>query len=66
MMACSMSCCHDSDRSAVTSIAFVLPPLMTIPSSAAIKSPVQHAHPLDFPRSIEPLSPPPRFAPAAA
>jgi len=66
MMTCSMSCCHDSDRSAVTSIAFVLPPLMTIPSSAAIKSPVQHARPLDFPRSIEPLSPPPRFAPPAA
>ncbi len=66
MMACSMSCCHDSDRSAVTSIAFVLPPLMTIPSSAAVKSPVQLAHPLDFARSIEPLSPPPRLAPAAA
>jgi hypothetical protein len=66
MMACSMSCCHDSDRSAVTSIAFVLPSLMAIPSSAATKSPVQFARPLDFPRSIEPLSPPPRFAPAAA
>jgi hypothetical protein len=66
MMACSMSCCHDSERSAVTSIAFVLPPLMTIPSSAAIKSPVQLAKLLDFPRSIEPLSPPPRFAPPAA
>jgi hypothetical protein len=66
MMACSMSCCHDSDRSAVTSIAFVLPPLMAIPSSAITKSPVQLAGPLDLARSIEPLSPPPRIAPAAA
>jgi len=66
MMACSMSCCHDSDRSAVTSFAFVLPPLMAVPSSAATKSPVRLARPLDFPRSIEPLSPPPRPALAAA
>jgi hypothetical protein len=66
MMACSMSCCHDSDRPVVTSIAFVLPPLMTIPSSTTTKSPVQLGRPLDFPRSIEPLSPPPRLAQAAA
>jgi hypothetical protein len=66
MMACSMSCCPHSDRSAVTSIAFVLPPLMAIHSSSATKLPVQFARPLDFPRSIEPLAPPPRLAPAAA
>jgi hypothetical protein len=66
MMACTMSCCHDSDRSAVTSIAFVLPPVLVVPESAAIASPVQFAKPLDFPRSIEPLSPPPRLAFAVA
>jgi hypothetical protein len=66
MMACSVSCCHDSDRSAVTSIAFVLPPLMAVHSSSATKLPVQLARPLDFPRAIEPLAPPPRLAPAAA
>jgi len=65
MMACTMSCCHDSDRSLVTSIAFVLPPSVTVAALAAIKSPVELAKPLDFPRSIEPLSPPPRFSSAA-
>jgi len=66
MMACSMSCCHDSDRSLVTSIAFVLPPSVAVAASAAIKSPIELAKPLDLPRSIEPLSPPPRFVSAAA
>ena len=66
MMACSMSCCHDTDRSLVTSIAFVLPPSVAVAASAAIKSPIELAKPLDFPRSIEPLSPPPRFLSAAA
>src|SRR5258708_1088708 len=65
MMACSMSCCHDSDRSLLTSIAFVLPPPAAVAASAAIKSPIELAKPLDFPRSIEPLSPPPRFVSAA-
>jgi hypothetical protein len=66
MMACAMSCCHDSDRSLVTSIAFVLPPSVAVAASAAIKSPIELAKPLDFPRSIEPLSPPPRLVSAAA
>jgi len=66
MMACSMSCCHDSDRSLVSPIAFVLPPSIAAAPSVAIKSPIEFAKPLDFPRSIEPLSPPPRFVSAAA
>src|SRR5258708_2216421 len=66
MMACSMSCCHDSDRSLFTSIAFVLPPSMAAAASTAIKSPIELAKPLDIPRFIEPLSPPPRFLSAAA
>jgi hypothetical protein len=55
MMACSMSCCHDSDRSLVTSIAFVLPPAVAMAAAAAIESPIELAKPLDLPRSIEPL-----------
>src|SRR5713101_8984346 len=66
MMACAMSCCHDSDRSVFTSIAFVLPPSVAAAESVAIKSPIELANPLDFQRSIEPLSPPPRFVSAAA
>ena len=65
MMACAMSCCHDSDRSLVTSMAFVLPPSLTSEQAVAVKSPIELAKPLDFPRSIEPLSPPPRFVSAA-
>jgi len=66
MMACAMSCCHDSDRSLVSSIAFVLSPSVAVVASAAIESPIELAKPLDFPCSIEPLSPPPRFVSAAA
>jgi hypothetical protein len=66
MIACSMSCCYDSDSSLVTSVAFVLPPAVTFAAPAAIKSPFESASPLDLPRSIEPLSPPPRFSSAAA
>ena len=66
MMACTMSCCHDSDRSAVTSIAFVLPPVVALGASAVVKLLVKLSTPLDFPRSIEPLSPPPRAVAAVA
>ncbi|HEV1993430.1 MAG TPA: hypothetical protein VGR03_03770 [Candidatus Acidoferrum sp.] len=65
MMACSMSCCQDSDRLLAASIAFVLPPSVAVAAAAAIESPVELAKLLDFPRSIEPLSPPPRFGSAA-
>ncbi len=66
MMACSMSCCHDSDRSLVTPMVFVLPLSIAVDPSAAIKSLILLTNPVDFPRSIEPLSPPPRFISAAA
>src|SRR6267143_797535 len=66
MTACSMSCCHDSDRSLVASMAFVLPGSIAASPSVASTSPTELAKPLDFPRTIEPLSPPPRFLSAAA
>jgi hypothetical protein len=66
MMACAMSCCHDSERSFFTSIAFVLPPAVAAAPSTAITSPIELAKPVNFLRSIEPLSPPPRFVSAAA
>ena len=66
MTACSMSCCHDSDRSMFSSVAFVLPPVATVPVPMTINSPVELAKPLDFPRSFEPHSPPPRFLAVAA
>src|SRR5947207_9746165 len=66
MMACTMSCCHDSERSLLTSIAFVLPTGVSAARSTTISSPIELSKPLDLPRSIEPLSPPPRFVFAAA
>jgi len=61
MMSCALSCCHDADRSLMASIAFVLPSSQVAAVAAATKSPITVAKPLGFPRSIEPLSPPPRF-----
>jgi len=66
MMVCAVSCCHDSDRSLFTSIAFVLAASILTAPSVAITSPIELVKPLDFPRSIEPLSPPPRLVSAAA
>jgi len=66
MMACAMSCCHDSDRSLVSSFTFVLTPSLAAAPSVAITSPIELAKPLNFPRSIEPLSPPPRFVSTTA
>jgi hypothetical protein len=65
MMACAMSCCHDSDRSLAASIAFVLPQPAELTAPAAIVLRIASTKALDFPRSIEPLSPPPRFLSAA-
>src|SRR5260370_24637716 len=65
MMACSISCCHDSDRSLLASMTFVLPPSATATAAAAIQSPLEFSKPLGFPRPIEPLSPPPRLVSAA-
>jgi len=65
MMSCAMSCCHDSDRSLLGSIAFVLPPPAAVACVAAVKSPIQVARHLDYPRYLEPFSPPPRSLSAA-
>src|SRR6267143_6953353 len=50
LMACSMSCCHDSDRWLVASIAFVLPASVAVDVAAAINSPIELARASDFPR----------------
>jgi hypothetical protein len=66
MMACVMSCCHDSDRSLLSAVAFVLPAPMAVETLTTVSAPIEFAKPFDFPRSLEPVSPPPRFACAAA
>jgi len=65
MTACTMSCCHQSDRPLLTPIAFVLPELVPTSAPNAATLPVAVRKQNDFPRAIEPLSPPPRFSSAA-
>ena len=50
----------------VSAVAFVLPFTIVVVAPVGIRSPIEAAKPLDFLRSLEPLSPPPRLAPAAA
>jgi hypothetical protein len=62
MMACSMSCCQDSEKPLVTAVAFVLPhPLSGFTPASAVPA-TEIAHAVAVPRPVKPLSPPPRFA----
>jgi hypothetical protein len=66
MMNCSMSCCQDPDKSVVViSLAFVLPPVTVADSATIVTRAVEHVHSIEIPRSIEPVSPPPRTDNAA-
>ncbi len=65
LAACSMSCCQNPDNVVVTAMIFVLPQL-SFASAAIVGIGVpEFAHALEIPRSIEPLSPPPRVTRAA-
>jgi hypothetical protein len=66
MAACSMSCCHDLDRLAISPGLFLLPAPVTIYAPSILKSPFDLLEPMNFHRSFKPLSPPPRISPAAA
>jgi hypothetical protein len=61
MAACSMSCCQNPDRPAVTPVVFVLPVSLNISGPAGFTSAIELLKFPDLPRSIEPLSPPPRL-----
>ncbi len=65
MMDCSMSCCQDPDKPAVTSMAFVLPPAAFAASAISVTDSVERVHSIEIPRTIAPLSPPPRTDNAA-
>jgi len=66
MTACALSCCQNPDRPAITPVVFLLPASLNISELATVESAINLSKPLDFSRSIEPLSPPPRFTVAAA
>lgn len=62
MMNCSMSCCQNSERPLVTAVAFVLPPVAFTSAAISVVDVAEDLQSLEIPRSIKPLSPPPRFA----
>jgi len=62
MMDCSMSCCQTSENPLVTAVAFVLPNANSASASIAVIGAADTLQELQIPRSLKPLSPPPRFA----
>jgi hypothetical protein len=62
MMACSMSCCQDSEKPLVTAVAFVLPLVLSGFTPASVVPAAEIAHAVAVPRPVKPLSPPPRLA----
>jgi len=62
MMNCSMSCCQGSEQPLVTAVAFVMPDVPFASTPAAVIGAAATFQSLEIPRSLTPLSPPPRFA----
>jgi hypothetical protein len=61
VMNCSMSCCQSSEKPLVTAVAFVLPHLPSAVAPTSVVSAAETAHAVAIPRSVTPLSPPPRL-----
>jgi len=64
MMNCSMSCCQNSEKPLVTAVAFVLPDAAFSSAAISVVGVADTVQSLESPRSIRPLSPPPRLADA--
>ena len=60
-MNCSIACCENSEKPVVTPVAFTLPHTAAVFSPVAIVAARDAARTVEIPRSIKPLSPPPRF-----
>jgi hypothetical protein len=65
MMDCSMSCCEGPEKPLVTAVAFVLPDVTIASALFAVTDAADSVRALAIPRSLEPVSPPPRFAHAS-
>jgi hypothetical protein len=61
LTACTVACCHPSDRPLVVPFAFVLPAFASVPTPAAARPNAQLKQ-LDLPGFSQPLFPPPRIA----
>jgi len=64
MTNCSMSCCQDPDKPAVASVAFVMPPTAATSTAVELARPIAGVPPIEIPRTIKPVSPPPRINPS--
>jgi hypothetical protein len=62
---CSISCSQNPDGPVVTAVAFVLPTLTFASAPVLVTRTVGTLRSVEIPRSVEPLSPPPRVAVAA-
>jgi hypothetical protein len=62
MMNCSMSCCENSEKPLVTAVAFVVPNAALTSAPMAVSGADEALQSFEIPRSLTPLSPPPRFA----
>jgi hypothetical protein len=65
MMDCSMSCGEHSEKPLVTAVAFVLPNVALTSAPIAVTVAAETLQALEIPRSLKPLSPPPRFTRAS-
>jgi hypothetical protein len=66
LTACTVSCCRNPESPAVASAIFVLPLPFVLSAPASFKFGIVLLQSQDSPRSIKPLSPPPRFLSAVA
>jgi hypothetical protein len=60
MADCTMACCQQQERAPISPVAYVMPPLAALPAPGAAAPNLPASQPNNFPRFIEPLSPPPR------
>ena len=62
MMACSMSCCQDSDHTLLAAHTFVLPYVISVSAPGDSARAVEKACTIERSPYSEPVSPPPRFS----
>jgi hypothetical protein len=59
---CSMSCHQDGERVFATAMNFVMPPAVAVSAPADAIRTVDAPRPIEIPRSVQPLLPPPRIS----
>ncbi|MDP9146880.1 MAG: hypothetical protein M3N22_04430 [Acidobacteriota bacterium] len=62
LMPCAMNCCQETERALNIAIAFVLPSVTTLTAPAVTGAAVQDLQTVNYARTLDVLSPPPRSA----